>query len=245
MAIARFYVPHLLASGRVELDAAESKHAFGVLRVSVGDPVVVFDGRGNEAKGSVAIARRGIVAVEVQEPVASPRVPARSVHLLVALPKGDRQKLMVDMLTQLGVGAVTPLITHRGVAQPTEGALHRLERTVIEACKQCGRNLLMQIHPPKSLSDVAADSAAVGETARMFAHVDDHARPLATWLADQASSAAITAAIGPEGGFTPAEADALQNAGWQSISLGQRILRVETAAVAIAALTALPADSEP
>ncbi len=241
MAIPRFYVPELHTPGLIELGEAESKHAVGILRVAAGDPVVVFDGRGGQAAGRVVAATRRSVTIEAAEKVDRPGVPRRQVHLLIALPKGDRQKQMVDMLTQLGTASVTPLITRRGVAQPTAGALQRLGRVVIEACKQCGRNQLMEVRPAISVPEAVAGPAPGGNAVRVFAHIDARAPPLPTWL-DRQPESPMVAAVGPEGGFTADEADALRTAGWQSVSLGARILRIETAAVAIATLAALPSD---
>jgi len=148
------------------------------------------------------------------------------------LPKGDRQKWLVEKTTELGVTRIIPLVTERGVAQPVEAALQRLRRGVIEASKQCGRNRLMEIGEPRSAAELFAENA-VAET-RLIAHFGG--RPMnATHFPFNID---LIAAIGPEGGFTEAEVAAATAAGWRSVSLGSRILRVETAAIAIAAWAA-------
>jgi 16S rRNA (uracil1498-N3)-methyltransferase len=124
-----------------------------------------------------------------------------------------------------------PLVTERGVAQPTHSALERLGRTVIEACKQCGRNLLLEISPPQVAADYFHQPASASEL-RLLA--DPTGQPLASLSAALSTSTSITFAIGPEGGFTDAELSTARTAGWQPISLGPRILRVETAAIAVA-----------
>jgi 16S rRNA (uracil1498-N3)-methyltransferase len=149
----------------------------------------------------------------------------------VALPKGDRQRWLVEKLTELGVTELVPLATERGVAQPTTSALDRLRRGVVEACKQCGRNRLMQIAEPSAWDEWVRREAP----RQLLAH------PGGMLLSQIDLRAAVGAqiAIGPEGGLTDAEVAAAIAAGWLSVDLGPRILRVETAAVALTAAVTL------
>ena len=143
------------------------------------------------------------------------------------LPKGDRQKWLVEKATELGVARLVPLVTERAVAQPSENALERLRRAVIEASKQCGRNRLMEIALPKSWDEFLTANNQVAY--RLVAHPSAE-EPLSSYL-----QASIVAAIGAEGGFTDEEIARAESQGWKSIGLGPRTLRVETAAVALAA----------
>jgi 16S rRNA (uracil1498-N3)-methyltransferase len=152
----------------------------------------------------------------------------------VALPKGDRQKWLVEKLTELGVTALVPLVTERGVAQPTASAIARLERAVIEASKQCGRNRLMRIARPQAWAAWIAAVATNEGTLRLIAHPGG--TPLAS--IDLKAPQLTQLAIGPEGGLTDAEVATATAARWQAVDLGPRILRVETAAVALAAVIA-------
>lgn len=145
----------------------------------------------------------------------------------VALPKGDRQKWLVEKVVELGVARLVPLETERGAAQPVESALKRLHRVVIEASKQCGRNRLMAISEPKAWPEFLMESETVA--CRLVAHPGQTPRP---WPIPSESAAL---AIGPEGGFTADEVALAIARGWQPVDLGRRILRVETAAVALAA----------
>jgi 16S rRNA (uracil1498-N3)-methyltransferase len=149
----------------------------------------------------------------------------RELTLAVALPKGERQKWLVEKLTELGVTRLVPLITERGVAEPTASAIERLQRGVIEASKQCGRNRLMEIAQPRQAGDLFANWPQ--SATRLIAD------PAGISPLRPADSAAIVA-VGPEGGFTPGEQDSARKSGWQTVSLGPRILRVETAALALA-----------
>ncbi len=116
------------------------------------------------------------------------------------------------------------------MAEPTAAALDRLRRGVIEACKQCGRSRLLEIGPPQSLADLLASAA---ETSLRLL-TDREGVPFATL--DAAGRSDLLAAIGPEGGFTPDEIAAAEAAGFIRVSLSRQILRIETAAVALAAV---------
>jgi 16S rRNA (uracil1498-N3)-methyltransferase len=148
--------------------------------------------------------------------------------LAVALPKGERQKWLVEKLTELGVTRLVPLVTERGVAQPVAAALERLKRGVIEASKQCGRNRLMEIADPRSIGQLVTDSP-VGAQCLL---ADPAGAPLER--ATMAPGGCVIAAVGPEGGFAPSEMQTAREAGWEIVSLGPRILRVETAAIVLA-----------
>jgi 16S rRNA (uracil1498-N3)-methyltransferase len=158
----------------------------------------------------------------------------------VALPKGDRQKWLVEMLTELGVTTLVPLETMHGVAQPAESALARLKRAAIEAAKQCGRNRLMHIDKPQTWDAWTSQENPIAggprpATRLLLAH------PAGAALAtiDLAVPLPTALTIGPEGGLTDEELAIARDAGWNPIDLGPRILRVETAAIALAAAIVL------
>ncbi|GAB5402268.1 MAG: RsmE family RNA methyltransferase [Aureliella sp.] len=241
MATARFFVDALAASGTITIEGPEAKHINGVLRMDVGDQVIVFDGCGGEAICQIASTSKKSVALEIVQRIDTDRELSTQIHLAVALPKGDRQRTLVEGLVQLGTTSLTPLATTRGVAQPNSGALQRLERYVVEASKQSGRNTLMQIRPPL---DVHALADTFPESRRLVAHPYGAPKRLADAVSTTAqnnSGTTFCIAIGPEGGFTDGEIEILAQAQWQPISLGRRILRVEMAAImvvgAISALT--------
>jgi 16S rRNA (uracil1498-N3)-methyltransferase len=133
----------------------------------------------------------------------------------------------------LGVAELVPLETERGVAQPSEGALDRLRRGVIEASKQCGRNRLMKIGSAQSCRAFFANALSNG--LRLLAHPGGSSVRSVLPRAADFSSATVLAAVGPEGGFSDEEIGAATSAGWTTVDLGPRILRVETAAIALAA----------
>lgn len=231
----RFFLEAPPAAGKAMLTGDEARHLARVLRAAVGDEVTLFDGRGRSWPARVAAIGRDAVELETGEP----RVEATGGTLLtlaVALPKGERQKWLVEKLTELGVARLVPLVTERGVAEATASAVARLERGVIEASKQCGRDTLMEIGEPASVAGIVAGraAAAIGLVA------DPRGGPVDT--AGWPPTSEVIALVGPEGGFSPAELSLAEAAGWPRITLGPYVLRIETAAVALAARLAAPAD---
>jgi 16S rRNA (uracil1498-N3)-methyltransferase len=212
---------------RVLLTGDEARHLAGVMRARVGDEVTLFDGSGCEFTAKVTKPGKQAVELEIVARHEISRELALPLTLGVALPKGDRQKWLVEKATELGVTRLVPLVTERGVAQPLEAALERLRRSVIEASKQCGRNRLLEIGEPLALAEFAA--AAPAHALRLIAH------PGGAELNTLAKAEELWAAVGPEGGFTDEEVAAAERALWQRVSLGRAILRVETAAIALAA----------
>jgi 16S rRNA (uracil1498-N3)-methyltransferase len=227
----RFFITTQPAGDRAVLEGDEARHLTRVLRAKVGDTVSLFDGRGREWPARVALLGRDRVELDTGEPVIDPLPHAAiPLTLAVALPKGDRQKWMVEKLTELGAARLVPLETTRGVAEATASAQARLERVVIEACKQCRRNTLMEIAAGRPLDRLLAEVPA--GACVVIAHPGG--RPLDTATVPPATTAMI-ALVGPEGGFTDDELCMADRAGVIRISLGPHILRVETAAIALAA----------
>jgi 16S rRNA (uracil1498-N3)-methyltransferase len=231
----RFFSSRPIADECVTLDGQEAHHLLHVMRAKVGQGVTLFDGSGAEFDVEITKCGRSEVETRVVERREVDRELPFVLTVGVSLPKGDRQKWLVEKLTELGVTMLVPLEAERGVAQPTASALERLERAVIEAAKQCGRNRLMHIAEPQTWHDWVQAESQGADSRRLIAHRQgessaalDLAVPLPTRIA-----------IGPEGGFTDAEVAAAIAAGWQSVDLGERILRIETAAVALAAVVAL------
>ena len=225
----RFYIPDLPSSGRTQLSADEAKHAAGVLRIQSGDSVEIFDGKDHEAQATVLEVGKRSVTLEINSHNKCDRELTRLVKAFVSLPKGDRQKTLVDGLTQLGISNLIPLQTRRGVAQPTTNALQRLRRSVVETCKQCRRNRLMETDAPVSIEELNLD-----DHLKLYAHPYGESLPLVSATFD--STAPISFAIGPEGGFSDEEVASLDALGWKRVSLGPRILRIEIAALATAAI---------
>ncbi len=229
----RYFFDKPIAADRVTLAGPESHHLIHVMRAQPGMRVTLFDGGGDEFAAVVERVGRSEVELSILSRERIERELPFRLTLAVALPKGDRQKWLVEKAVEIGVARIVPLRTRRGVAQPVESALDKLRRAVVEASKQCGRNRLLQIDPPQAWPDFAA--AAVGEACCLLAHPAANAggRLDAAIAAEH-----VIAAIGPEGGFADEEVALATAAGWLAVDLGPRILRIETAAILLAAVIA-------
>ncbi|MFZ5830361.1 MAG: RsmE family RNA methyltransferase [Planctomycetota bacterium] len=228
----RYFSAAPIGSERAVLEGPEAHHLLHVMRARAGDRLTLFDGSGDEFTAEVVECGRNTVEFAILEQHECDRELPFSLTLAVALPKGDRQKWLVEKATELGVTRLIPLETGRGVAQPGEAALVRMRRTVVEASKQCGRNRLMGLDPPQPWEAFIREP---GDSAtRLLAHPG--LAEMSEVVGQIHQAGAVTIAIGPEGGFTDDEvADAL-GAGWLAVDLGRRILRVETAAIAFSAM---------
>ena len=227
----RFFVEQAITGASAALAGTEAQHLTKVMRAAPGDEVTLFDGSGAEFLARIERIGKAAVELSILNRREISRELQREVTLAVALPKGERQKWLVEKLTELGICRLVPLVTERGVAQPVDAALAKLSRAVIEASKQCGRNRLMEIAPPQSAAEYFSSPS---ESLRLLAEPSGESLPQLA-----ANVNRLQCAIGPEGGFTPAEiAAAVQNQ-WRPVSLGRNILRIETAAIAVAAWSGL------
>jgi len=231
----RFFADSPIQGQTSRLTGPEAHHLLHVMRAKPGDLVTLFDGTGSEYQASVATIGRGHVDLAVGEGAAVDRELGVRLTLGVSLPKGSRQQWLVEKLVELGVARLVPLETDRSIAQPGSGTLAKLRRQVIESSKQCGRNRLMEIAEPESL---ATYLSAAGEG--LLAHPGG--KPLAQVLPSlvpaHGEACDVRLAVGPEGGFTDSEVELAITLGWQPVSLGKRILRIETAAAMLAAVVA-------
>jgi 16S rRNA (uracil1498-N3)-methyltransferase len=221
----RFYVNSDLSPGLVTLDGPEAHHLATVCRLRPGDAVCLFNGDGRQYPAQVSSVARRQVVLEVTAVEQPRRELGFRLEVAAPLPKGDRAQFLVEKLTELGVTAFVPLSTARSVVQPREAKLDKLQRYVIEASKQCGRNVLMTVEPLAEWATYCR--RAEMPSTRLLAHPGG-AAPRG------ASGEDVAVAVGPEGGFTEEEVARGIEAGWRVVGLGPRILRVETAALALA-----------
>src|SRR5436309_2835197 len=143
----RFYLNLPLHPGVVELTGAEAHHLAAVRRLRPGDAVCLFNGDGREYPAEVVEVGRRHVALRVLRADAPPHERPSRLEVAAPLPKGDRAQFLVEKLTELGVTSLVPLRTSRSVVHPGDAKREKLERYVIEASKQCGRNVLLEIKP--------------------------------------------------------------------------------------------------
>ncbi|MEE8451226.1 MAG: 16S rRNA (uracil(1498)-N(3))-methyltransferase [Thermoguttaceae bacterium] len=227
----RYYSHSPISGGIAVLDGPEAHHLAHVMRAKPGTEVVLFDGSGFEFDAEIVRVGRSEVELAVRSSREVDRELPMEVTLAVTLPKGDRQRWLVEKATELGIARIVPLQTTRSADRTTPQVLKRLQRTVIEASKQCGRNRLLEITPSQSWAEFVGAGREV--PIRILAHPDATGD---CGTVKTVRSGPVALAVGPEGGFTEAEVALATDAGWQAVALGPRILRVETAAVLLTAM---------
>jgi 16S rRNA (uracil1498-N3)-methyltransferase len=233
----RFFVTEPLVAGTRQLRGAEAHHLLHVLRIGVGQTVTLFDGNGLEASAELTGVANGIAELTVGELRSSNNEPVVSLVLAAAVPKGDRFAWLIEKATELGVRRFVPLVTERSIVIPGEGKLEKMRRTIVEASKQCRRNRLMELAAPVPWPEFVVREFAVSPG--WVAHAAGEMIDLGILPAE----GPLVAAVGPEGGFTDAELDLAVQAGARLVSLGPRVLRIETAALTMAALLTHPPQS--
>ncbi len=227
---ARFYVNLPLTAGLFTLDGPEAHHLATVCRLRVGADVCLFNGDGREYPARITQAARREVTLEILRVEEPRRELPFTLEVAAPLPKGDRGQFLVEKLTELGVTTYVPLKCQRSNLHPRELKTEKLERSVIEASKQCGRNVLMRIDELTEWEGYCA-RGGVGEM-RVFAH-PYHAAERSTLAKGKQP---VRMAVGPEGGLSDEEVAFAIGHGWQAVCLGPRILRAETAAIVLAAI---------
>jgi 16S rRNA (uracil1498-N3)-methyltransferase len=241
MSTPRFYCALALTAGNsVILPAETFHHAIRVRRLRVGDELVLFAGDGSEARATLVTIGRDAADAAISSVAATDRESPLRVTLLQGLSAGDRMDYTLQKAVELGVTGIVPITTQRSVVRLDRDRADRRiahwRQIVIGACEQSGRNRIPEVLPVVSLPE---GLAAVSAAQRFVLSFDGAAR-LRDVLAPTDSVALL---VGPEGGLTADEARTARDAGFAPLSLGPRVLRTETAAVAaLAAMQALWGD---
>ena len=229
-----FFAEHIpKCSIETVLSDTEASHAVRTRRLRIDDPLIIFDGKGLSAAARIIeISQRPLrVRLHIGERDWSPK-KTPSVHLVSALPKGDRQNTMIDMATQLGVDVLTPLVCERSVSVARKGNRERWDRIVIEACKQSHRSWLPTLAEESSLETFIS---GIDEDAMVFVG-DSDGDTLGSFSGMSLKELEkVYLVIGPEGGFTLFEHQLQKRAGFKMLSVGDGILRTEAAAVSLVA----------
>jgi 16S rRNA (uracil1498-N3)-methyltransferase len=229
-----------LHAGQTDLSGPEAHHLANVLRVKPGAHIEAFDGRGNVASGTVAKVDRQVVTVHLGEPEPAMSEAPLRVRLAVALLKGDKLSDVVRQCTELGAAEFQLVVTHHADATSISPArLTRLRRVAEEAARQSGRATVPAVCDPVRLDAFTWQGLALVAHPEAGQSLAD-AWPSAMVASGDASPAAVTVVTGPEGGFSEAEVAELEARGARGVSFGPRILRAETAPVALAAALLLP-----
>lgn len=232
MRVHRVFVEKLSA-GETVLSGSEAQHLVEVLRAGPGTQVRAFNGRGLEAEGVVTEAEPLRVTLELGAPCESVVEASLAVTLAVALLKGDKLSEVVRRGTELGVARFVLFVGERcDVREVSPNKLLRLRRVAQEAAKQSGRSVVPEITEPQKLSALALSGLCLV--------AQPHARSTLRDVLSEHTPERIMVVTGPEGGFSPAEVEMLEERDAHAVHLGARILRAETAPVALAAALLIP-----
>ena len=234
----RFYIPpENWNLDNLQLGADESHQCLDVLRLKVGDRVVVFNGAGVEATAEIfAIGRDRVEMRHLQHAKSQPL--ACKITLAQAIPKGKNMELIVQKATELGVAAIVPLLSDRTVVQVDDGdsakKQQKWQAVAVEAAKQCGQNWLPTVEKPQSPKEFfhtnpRFDLLLIASLQPDARHLKQVLKETKEMLGKPVSSALVL--IGPEGDFTPAEISLAKGHGCLPITLGPIVLRTETAAI--------------
>jgi 16S rRNA (uracil1498-N3)-methyltransferase len=230
----RLFVDRELDGHTATLDERESHYLRHVLRLARGDELVAFNGRGIERAATIqSLQRRGAV-LELRATLAPQFESPLDLTLLQALPKSDAMDLVVQKATELGVRTLVPALSEFSVvrldAERSERRTDHWRKIARSACEQCGRHRPPTILAPLPLADAIAALPPAGARVALDPTAEGG-------LGEQAAPAAgLVLAIGPEGGFSPADWRRLDAAGFVRVALGPRVLRAETAALAACAV---------
>jgi 16S rRNA (uracil1498-N3)-methyltransferase len=243
-AMPRFHCPlpttALTLGSELDLPPGAARHV-QVLRLQPGARITLFNGAGGEYQVCVTQMGRSQVRVQVEHHAAIEREIGRAVHLAVGVPANERMDWLVEKATELGVAGIWPLLTERCVlrlkGERAEKKQAHWQAIAVAACEQCGRNRVPQIHAPLELSQLpAAVARHAPEATRHVLSLDAAARP---WSPPVEAQRAVLLVNGPEGGLSTAEEALLLEQGYQPLSLGARVLRAETAPLAVLAALSL------
>ena len=229
MSIRIFQASSLSSQQLISLDEKASHHLARVLRVRVGDEVILFNGAGGEYTSVITRIDKKSVTVEVGVYSSQDRESALNIELAQGIARGEKMDMIIQKAVELGVKKITPLISERSqvklAEERQEKRLQHWRSIVISACEQCGRNRLPEINAPMSLTTWLAQVQA------------DKAFVLSPHLTEKLASAALSPAarivvlIGPEGGLSESEVQQALAREFIPLNLGPRVLRTETATV--------------
>ena len=225
----------------IVITGGDAHHLAHVMRTQIGDVITVVDAEGQAAEMVVTALTRDAVHFRMQR-VLPAETAGREVILVQALLKGEKMDFIVQKAAELGAVCMCPIVTEHVVVRydvkKTAAKAARWQKIADEAAKQCGRRSLMTVAPIVSLAELLQDPAYIGaaDTVTVFCYEQEERQSMRTVLRG-IEARRVTLIVGAEGGFSPAEAAAVTAAGGQSVSLGHRILRAETASLTALAVT--------
>ncbi|MBE9502872.1 MAG: 16S rRNA (uracil(1498)-N(3))-methyltransferase [Proteobacteria bacterium] len=221
----------------IQVSGEVSRYIKKVLRLNIGDSLIICTADGTEYRSVIAGIDKNI-SVEVLESEKVDRESNLDIILCQALPKGKKMDFIIQKGTELGVKSFIPLISSRSVSRPkeSEGKTKRWEKIALEASRQCGRNYIPSIETVTTIEELIDkfSNSDDNKTLKLIPWESQEDNKLGNFMSTPYDKVIIL--IGPEGGFSTLEVNEARRAGFMSISLGKRILRTETAGIAVVSI---------
>jgi len=235
-----FFDASSLCGDTVTLTGESASHILLSLRMAVGDSLELCDGEGHDYPGTIVSASREAVTVSVSAPVPSCSEPPYAVRLYQCVPKGDKFETVIQKSVECGVTEIIPVQSSRCIAkikrEDAQKKLTRYQRIAEEAAKQSGRGRIPQVREPVSFSE--ALTMMKRDDFSFLCYENEDGKTVADRLRQGDMPKSVSFLIGPEGGLSPEEVEKAASEGIVSVSLGNRILRTETASTFVLAILA-------
>lgn len=237
----RFFVDKNISIGdTLELSGDEARHLVTVLRMTAGNELILINGSGAEHIARINRTGPDFAELTVTGEALCAAEPVNKVALYQCLPKAGKMDLIIQKCVELGISSIHPVYSKRCVVKPERGdnKLTRYNKIAQEAAKQCGRASVPQVFPVGELKSVSLDEYDL----ILVAYEDEHELSIKSALKEfikqrEGEASSIALFIGPEGGFEPEEVERLLlNKNAKAVTLGSRILRTETAGMAMLAM---------
>lgn len=221
---------------KIIIDSEDVMHIKKVLRLKIGDTITVCDGKGFDYTASISEIRDKEIECSVISKTPAETEPDLKVTLYQGLPKASKMDYIIQKNTELGISGIVPTVLNRCVVKlegkkAEDKKTERWQKISAEAAKQSGRGIIPHVETPRSLDDVIEMMKA--EDVCFVLYECENDKSLKKILTANRDAKSLGFLIGPEGGFDPAEIEKIHAAGIQSVGLGKRILRTETAGEAV------------
>ena len=228
-----------LLQDTIEITGTDAHHLMHVMRARPGQEIIVVDDENQVARMEMTAFCETAVTLTLRERLAADTESPIQLVLAQCLLKADKMDFVVQKAVELGAVGVVPVRSQNCVvrydAKKAAGRRDRWQKIADEAAKQCGRTALLSVEPVTDIADFLQQEAAAADTELIFFYENEQDQTVKDYLS-QVTAKRIVLLVGPEGGFSLDEAKAVAEAGGHSVTLGPRILRAETAALAALAV---------
>ena len=236
----RFFIENSApTSGALAITGREARHIRNVLRMKKGEKLLIMDGKGQVFESTIAGISPKEVLVTINKDISPLPSSPIDINLAQALIKAHPMDYLIQKVTELGISSIAPFYSERTIIKIKPGCVkNKMERwreIMKSACKQCGRPALPVLNSPISFEEIIKDSPGKN-TLKILLWEHEHKKDLKSLLQSTNPLPHILPVVGPEGGFSPNEINLAREAGFHIVSLGNRILRTETAAVSLVSI---------